>query len=835
MNFSDFEILKIYLNDFCGFSKTAIQTLVIEFVDNVQVITSRNGSGKTEFAKECSPLPMVKSMFGPKGGKSLLIRCGGKMYKVTHGHNKYSMQVQTDSGWDELNGGNTKAIYLQLMETHFGFNEYLWHVAVSGLKFTSLGNGDRRTWLEAISGQDMTYALSIHKRVTQSIADYRGAIRLDAEDINSMTGLVRTPDELAVLKRESVTAMESINKLLLVRGGAEHTVDAENTRLDLTIVNNEIKKLSKEHAKYTLDEVGYKDIDAVNDGAMMVARKMSELNTHAETINKNIALNNKLTAKEFDGLTIDTVEAMLKEMKLEHTPMVDVGHQDADRALLNITEGKSSGVIGSLVDACNSDVERLTPMLSTLDLDCLRGTYSVEDVRKAEETANTSKATIHSTRILLDTAKHRLVHHRASDSITCPSCDVNFKLNSDVDEASLTDDIKKYNKLIHDNTETLESLTVILEESNSVKVAVSDVVQAMDSSDYGLDGLYKLIARDSDTPTGIIHLLKAVATSLQATLRISLWETKHARLTDNLKVLRLVGDITEDIGEAEIRLSNIATELKELDCKLKRINLYKRNRGAYVDALERLAKLSELYKNQLEGNVEAESNGIIDKLVATLRIVQHAKSSEYNAAHIATGRYEEVVKKNAARKLKLERLVAIEKSLSPTTGIIAEQLVGFTDSFAREITSLVNRIWTSDMEVRGCAFEGKRGLNYQFPFLDVTDEHSVTSDISKGSTAEVAVMDLAIRIVSRMCLGMEHLPLHLDEVGPGFDTGHLEKLVGFIAELIKDHGASRYIIVHHDLTVRNNLPAHNTIVFDKRNVVLSKGYNAGVTITKRKV
>ena len=68
------------------------------------------------------------------------------------------------------------------------------------------------------------------------------------------------------------------------------------------------------------------------------------------------------------------------------------------------------------------------------------------------------------------------------------------------------------------------------------------------------------------------------------------------------------------------------------------------------------------------------------------------------------------------------------------------------------MNEIINQIWTYDLEVLSCGQESNE-LDYKFP-LQVRSANNIVQDISKGSTAQVEVVNFAFKLVVMLYLNL---------------------------------------------------------------------------------
>jgi hypothetical protein len=110
-----------------------------------------------------------------------------------------------------------------------------------------------------------------------------------------------------------------------------------------------------------------------------------------------------------------------------------------------------------------------------------------------------------------------------------------------------------------------------------------------------------------------------------------------------------------------------------------------------------------------------------------------------------------------------------------------------------------------------------------------SDEHT-PPDISKGSAAQVEVVDFAFMIVSMLYCRLEEYPIYLDELGHSFDEQHRINVMNFVKELMEVGKFSQMFLISHYAGSYGSFTQAETLVMDSTNIVVPEPYNQHVTM-----
>jgi len=179
-------------------------------------------------------------------------------------------------------------------------------------------------------------------------------------------------------------------------------------------------------------------------------------------------------------------------------------------------------------------------------------------------------------------------------------------------------------------------------------------------------------------------------------------------------------------------------------------------------------------------------------------------------------------------ELDAEAYRLLKEELSPTDGMIADQLKGFIGSFTGHLNSIIGQIWTYDLLVLPCGLGGGE-LDYKFP-MQVRSSDSVVEDIGSGSTGQMEVVDFAFKLIVMFYLKLHEYPLYLDELGHSFDEQHRITVMNFVKGLIETGGFSQAFLISHYAASHGTFNSAEVLVLDAANIAVPKIYNTHVTM-----
>jgi hypothetical protein len=154
--------------------------------------------------------------------------------------------------------------------------------------------------------------------------------------------------------------------------------------------------------------------------------------------------------------------------------------------------------------------------------------------------------------------------------------------------------------------------------------------------------------------------------------------------------------------------------------------------------------------------------------------------------------------------------------MSPTSGLIADQLSSCIDALIQQMNDFIACVWTYDMVILPCGLEGA-DLDYKFP-IEIKNRPRHVPDISKGSGAQQDFIDFTFVLVYLSFTELHGYPLFPDELGATFDPEHRIRVVEFFKQLVDSKRTSQIFYISHNPEAHAILVNANVTVMDSANV-----------------
>lgn len=821
---------------FKGLKKPRIKKVRVDFMQKLTILNSTNGSGKSMFLKELSPFPIEKNLFYKGGYKRTLISNEENTFELYSDHHKNSF-INVDTQ-EELNGGGTIKAQLDLIEKHFGLTPYIWSLITGAAKFTDGDKVARRAWMETISGLDFEEAFTIYSRIQKAISAHKGAIKINQSHLANEKTKLLSEDVVAQLSAEHQGLSVLCQDIMLATPAATN----QNVTALLSREEQHVRELKEAFAQYrkmglpTKPSGHYDTLAALREHGAAMQGELSKLDYALQETTKQLAEKVSLRErlKRNDGFNFQHVEEQLSALKSVlytlSTPASETLYEAPYSILLATPAAHRAGTVKSFLRAKESVLDALMQSAHSFF------GYSQEDKRQHQDLVAQREALderLGKGRILQERIITQLEHIRQCDKATCPHCDHTFLVG-------VAADAKSEGQL----TKDLASVEAKLEELSSVRRELSDKIslytgrleqQQIVKAQLRMHGEFTALWAQLDLSalTDVMSLSKVFDNLVKA------FENAATRLETEAKIREFEDIRTEllaaasiaDATEVDSECSRLEERLNELnrerDMRLAFLQNVKTYGGAAARKLAQLDKLIELCRQleqtraQLVQTLEYTCcKELVDFGQTRLGLLTHQLNENKTLSRIVADLEGQILRSRE----NLTLLVLLEKALNPTTGIIAEQLVDYTKAFVNQNTAIISQLWGYPMTILPCEIDGNKGMDYKFPFL-VVDDPDPTDDIAHGSKSQVAVFNLAIMLATRVALGLENMPLFLDEIGEGFDTVHHENLGNFVKRLMTDYQCSNVLMVHHDETMRSIMAQYDMVVFDPSQVVINEPYN----------
>ena len=726
------KITKLSLLHFKRFGLGGIKKMVYTPEANVQLISGINGSGKSSLLSELTPLPAnIKGDYLVGGSKEICI---------THRNKDYVLTTSTTHSFIvdgiELNTAGNKRVQLSLIFEHFKLTPSISKVIYGHKTMTTMSIADRKAWLALVSDVDLDYPLEVYSKLKKRYNDLRGAINI----LKARKVEVPTIEELNKKTRLADNIVQSID---ILKGNIIPISESNISMGDITL---KLKDIDKNIASIKSAIIKYGDADL------------------EDMLNKKYELSNKISSLSAD---ISKLESMSESKKLKS----DL--EDINNKLDKLDKYEEHDKLLSIIDIAIT-------RLGDIDMDLVERVHTYDKVELVKE-HDRLKNRIGLVTQSLNTTKAKLglyssVYEHDQVELDCPHCKMGFKLDKEDSKViTLNNKVKTLEAELDTFKEQLHPILSKLNEISNFK-NMKDSYTRLISTFKEMDVLSKYMV-DIEDSNGLSHSL----TNLRHSVK------EHRDLTHSKQTIT-AGLVSLSIIVVSKNSDNLVDELSKLTSELIKVNSNITSLKLRDNKKKELITLEVEQKKYmaLKKTVEADMNSILsnDKIYTDIKGMKEELSilnsdiiTMRTNLKLEDSRNEELLEYT-------ERMSTIQDmmdKLSPTTGLIANTIMGDLGAIVADVNDIISNIWDYNIKVLPMSISSDV-LTYKFPVL-IGDDGDGSDDILLLSTSQREIIDLAFRMVSMVRLGLEDTTFILDEFARTFDIIHVNKAYDVVNEL----------------------------------------------------
>lgn len=834
-----------------------IDTFSIRPASMVQLILGTNGSGKSSLIKELTPLPADPADYMKGGSKTIRIFDKGINYllKNTFDHkNEHSFMRDGE----ELNPGGTITVQKDLVKQFFNMTGDI-HELLTGLEtFHSMSPSRRREWFTQLSDISYDYALGVYSRLKERSRDYTGALRTAKKRLVAETSKVVTAAEETKLRADMEVTLKELRILQeqsapLTRPVAAYEHDQRNGLEELGRLSNRLLRMRLVApygtTTYGADPIGAVTRDEWGDKLQPAFKSLDEIEDYLNLIRHDITAKETLinTAVTSHAKINDTVKLLLRTGE-EGVKSLQTRMQ-ALRDKRNATLAQRKLMIEGFdpinaLSALDSVLDTLTCTFSTIPENEDKR-FSSFRMKALQDVDMAAKETLRKMQVDLASLVSRKTHmdaHKANGSATCPKCQHRWV-------SGFSDE--KYNELLELIEKREESIKVVETTMAQTVVEITEIQQ------YG--ELYRDYTRcvtnwpvlrpfwnyllEGEYVTRSPRKALSVIDSLRFDLEL---EVTARKLDDEINDVKSLIASAEQVGDANLQdqrqkleecafsIDQMTSELSKLQSRLGEYSQYKRQLMEAFDLSNKIAAMMAALETNNSDMIEMIRRETMSHCMRQLQLALASKQETLSAIELKKGIIKDLEEQIATLAVQEEAAKILVKELSPTDGLIAENLLGFIRNFVGQMNGLIRKIWSYPLQVMDCGVSGANGaeLDYKFPLM-VQSRDNIVDDVKKGSSGMREIVNLAFKVVAMRYLGLEESPLFLDEFGASFDEAHRNSATTTIKSLMESQKFTQLFMVSHYESGHGAFTNAEVCVLCPTNITvpLESKYNQHVTMT----
>jgi len=791
-----------------------------------QSIIGTNGSGKTTLIKEMTPMPASQSDYIKGGRKDITFLDKGSKYRLISDFTNGNRHTFIKDG-EILNDNGTASVQKELISQHFGIDAKLYAVLLDDDLFTYMSPNERREWIMRLSGNDLGFAMKLFHRLKTEERNMQGVVKHLSKRVSEEVDKLPSESETERLKTTATECKQDLEILMDNRDNqapAQHVVEArfDNMLSRLTSISMAILNANRPQIRRSLNLKNMDMLDTeLDETKSRIARSEAQYDTlwketerleaYLKTMNEN-----KVSGLEELDRELEMINRDIKERRARVSDRFFV--QNANELLI-IT----SSIVPELIDIMSE---------MPLNIDNKHGEEQskLKLDRKASITSGIEKA-VRSR----DSSIHQLEHIQKTEETNCPKCGYHWKLGvKDGEVEQLTKRIEDINAWINERNQELTVINEYLEENSLFRSYISRFARIVNQN-KGLKPLWDWIAEDwakGANPKAVLPRITAWKQELEICSEI---EQLNRKLSEGLKAREEIAGMGDgSIEHFTSRLENIGEEISSHLTELQASGLERKALEEFRSYVTNITTKGQELQT-LAAEIEAETevlfrscrNGFINKQISEQQSTLAHAEVALNKAMTATAVIEDLKRSRDEAIQDLESYKILVQELSPTDGLIADQVRGFIDCFTEQMNNIIGSIWTSDLRVLPCETEDDE-LNFKFP-MSVHNSDLKVPDVRQGSASQRDIVNFAFKLVVYLYLGLEDFPLYLDELAITLDEQHRFNIINFLKQYVESKRCSQMFLISHYAQQHGAFPLAEVCVMDTTNLVNIPGvYNQHV-------
>ena len=798
-------------------------------VQDMQLILGTNGSGKSSIMREMSPLPANPADYFKDGSKDIIIEHRGIQYQLISTFNPKAEHRFIVNG-ENLNKGCTITVQRELVKQTFGLDADLFNVMIDAVVFTAMPALKRRDWIIQLSGNDMTFALRVWQQLKSRLRDAQGVLKHLSKRLADETQVLPNPEVVAEMRATCDRLKHELSQLMQTKypdvktlSVLEREIAAFNTNA-IQLAKQSLKSFAKlqQHESFHL----ITEIDShIESQRLVLGAKEATLTAHQNEyasfadIIRALEMSNNIGVDEL-AFKVDMAWQSVAELAATLSP-----------EFIALTE---ADCLPTFVSACNQlmyMLEETTDNQFTRFTDSERQTV-MEAITLITTRMNTLQQDING-------LSHARQHLIAAEQVTCPRCSLQF--------------VAAYKDLTLPIIE--ERLAVIQGQYNTYAIDLADRRQYIeDHQAYAkflsrLNGIFVKYEQFDSFWFDFKQRWRANPIPTVACQWLQQWINEAGRGVDYTKAKAYIDEnepmlnilrqqsvdgadgITRRIAVIESAIVHVGSEIQTVRTEIAALQVLKRQYTGIMEQRRVMEQTIVSLGHTFDAYLKAMHNDDIDCSIAD-RMTQLASTEAlFLKSARALSVIEDLTRSKDETQLNLDAFTALVQELSPTEGLIAEQINAFMSSFVGAINQIIARIWTYDLQVLPCSLTDGE-LDYEFP-LSVNLHALTVPDVSKGSSSQVDIVNFAFKIVVMMFLDMQDYPLYLDELAPSLDEQHRLNIIMFVKDFLEMRSASQLFMISHYAAMHGAFAQTDICVMDSTNVIsLPAHFNQTVVIER---
>lgn len=815
-----------------GFKRTAlagIKDIELTFTSYLQVFLGTNGCGKTSVMKQTTPWPPETEDYYPGGGKEFHAVRNGDVYVLRSVLKSKWVHEFWQNGIN-LNPGGTTPVQKELVQRYFKLTQEIYNLMVGNTKFHLLSTAKRRELFTAISPTDLTYVLGVYNRLKSAARDNLGVRKHLESRIAQETAKLIDDATAEQYATQASLLNQEVELLLSNRRLDIDSRSAHDTEVLLAQCNYSINRYLDNMAYILPDSIGeFESMDGLNAGVKAAEERATMLRTKRDAL-----------SSEF--VELNTTLMDIKNRSMGSRSDVEAQLAKATNSLAIISADFTFKLPENCKEAFQETEEFEVPLIS--ELTAMAGMLT-EDFDYSQASSNAAKEAYASTQKRLsdieraiDRLRHRQEHLDNAQETDCPKCETRFVPGERRGERKKLAEQLTAGEVARNQTKA--ELSLCEQRCNDFAAFEASLAKARSIAvNYPrCRGLFdKMIDAGFPYKTNQQHIgmvwtwkeeLKRMfeLTTLKSTQEQLLSALDQMKLSEGESGVVLEGRAKR--LELEIFIAN--REALEADAERKRLLEIQENVTLFMESYEKACgMLTALDRTTKEGIISLR-NELIEQLLREHQGQLGRLNSRLKERDVAMALLNDLRKQLDEAKAKEIAFKHLMDAISPSDGLIAEQLTGFIATFVRSVNVILEKVWTYPIRMLPCGMENEE-LNYRFP-AEIGEDRELSQDVANTSEAQRDVFDFAFVVALGLYLEPENgWPLFLDELGSSFDEEHRTRIWQFVKDFVDGGKAPQAFMISHYAANHSALSSAEIMVLDSNNITVPRKHNEHVIMS----
>lgn len=872
--------LSMEIRNFIPLLHCGTKSIQIDMVSNTVIVIGTNGCGKSSLFKELTPYPANRSDYEKDGYRKLVVEHNNSTFVITSDFSKSSKAHSFLVDGEEKNESGATGIQVDLCNKYFDLTAVTDDLINLKYHLCDMGKADRKTLFMITYPRSMGFILDLHRNVAYQLRDFSINIRTYKERKISLEEKLMSSEEL-----------ERIRKLFQKYQALNNDIDQQvySLRQKISLLQNLEDYKDPANNKDFLPNIGYlgdlewiEEIDRTVNHALKTLGILQRRNPafmfqshESRAILHNSYVMGIDTSSKIKESRLEEVKELKDQLEqFEQVQGIDVEKEikvltEKQKNLKELLEKASSFIAGKVFPkmSCAEELQMFNEKVIGKIRFLLGEIFQATSIWSPAK-LNQSAQSLWSIKIEKDGIEKQLAQYRnqlqqlqRQNSVVekiDPNCHsqichlkemVSKKLKETEDEIQR---ITAEGKTLKAKYDYLTALHEAEEKERSEPASVERfVIELIDTlhqtsmdaylcgGEWNEDHLIELLntnpsylwdrlasfVKDNEYYIQCIqytHDLQITSQELDTMVKIHapskdfIVKTVSEKQLRYKKLLDEIDHITEDIKFLTSR-KNVTEHILECELDLD-------------DCTKKLVAFKKWYEIHLQ----------IDRMTEQIKFFENGKNSIQSSIvdletsikeqdALRTRLNDEVLPNLKMNELNYQKWSAIERGLSPNTGLPHEHMIAYLNSLIKIVNRIIKCVWVYDMEV--IPLQNKGELDYGFSFR--INNGSPIKDINLASTGQKEILDLAwvLAIYHQMKLGRKY-PLKLDEPDGGLNNEHRIRLLNFLVNMMQKGDLTQLFMINQFSSVYDCFGDSQTLCIKEEGIILPSVYNQNVIIEK---